>query len=371
MHWATRVTSGAAKPVAGMALLLALTLLASACGGDGSAGGGDGGADAAATGAAEEEAGSLRQISAAIPFPGGIPFFPILVAQDRGYLAEEGIELTDVQPVDGSGAVVQQIATGQVDVGFPSPSPLLSAVEGGEDLVSTYLLYQSNVFQVVVPADSDIQSLADLEGRTLGLVAPDAGSTNFARAILFAEHGLQPEADFDELRVGDGGTAAVAIDRGDVDAYTAAFPDIATIRLRGIDVRNILPDEYAGFPDSLLVLPRADVEADPAFVEGLGRAMAKATVWGSANPEEVLEITTRWFPEEAQDRDFAMAMLEETIALFQLPDGAEGWGYHRPDALGLYVDYLVQQGSIEGTAGLDVFVNDHVAAYNDFDDADL
>ena len=65
----------------------------------------------------------VRQISGAIPFPGGIPFFPILVAQERGYLADEGIELTNVEPLDGSGAVVQQIAAGQVESPRPGAGP--------------------------------------------------------------------------------------------------------------------------------------------------------------------------------------------------------------------------------------------------------
>lgn len=365
------------------AILLVPAMLIAACGdaNDDGADSEDSGAvqttdDAAGGDGPEETAadaadGKLTQITAAIPFPAGIPFYPIIVAEERGYLAEEGIELTNVEAVDGSGAVVQQLVAGTVDIGFPSPSPLLTAVEAGEDLVSVYVLYQQNVFSIVVPEDSDVQSLADLKGGTMGFDSLDAGGADFTRAILSAEHGLEADVDYEQMSVGDGGTATVALTRGEVDAYTAAFPDVATMRLRGLELRNIMPDDYQSFPDSLLVVSGEMVESSPELVEGLGRAMAKATEWSQGNLEEVLRMTSAWFPEEAEDEEFALALLEETASLFQPTGDNHRWGYHDPEAFQAYHDFLREQGQIEGTAGLDPFVNEFVPAFNDFDEGDL
>jgi ABC-type nitrate/sulfonate/bicarbonate transport system substrate-binding protein len=126
-----------------------------------------------------------------IPFPSGAVFYPLFVAQEKGWFAEEGIEVT-VEPVDGSGATIQQLAAGQAQVAVPSPGPFMQAVARGEDLRSVYTLYQSNVFSIQAPADSDIRSLADLEGKTVGVGALDGGETPFVRAAL------KEVADLDE-----------------------------------------------------------------------------------------------------------------------------------------------------------------------------
>src|SRR5918994_969279 len=113
-------------------LLLATVLLVEAgCGGDDDdeAGGGD----------------ETTRLTVVIPFPSGAVFYPLFVAKENGYFAEEGIEVT-VEPVDGSGATIQQLSAGQAQVAVPSPGPFMQAVARGEKLRSVYTLYQSNVF---------------------------------------------------------------------------------------------------------------------------------------------------------------------------------------------------------------------------------
>jgi NitT/TauT family transport system substrate-binding protein len=348
---------------AALATLAALTLVAAACGGgdeepeDGNGGGnGD-----------EQE---ILELTAVIPFPSGVVFYPLYVAEARGYFEEEGLSVT-TEPVDGSGQVLQQLLAGQAEVGLPSPGPFMQSVHEGADLVSVYTLFQSNVFSLVTPADSDVQELSDLEGQTVGVGTIEGGETAFVKALLSQEAGLE-ETAYDLLAVGDGGTATVALGRGEVAAYAAAFPDVAIMKLRGLELRNLITEDFQSFFDSLIVLERQFVDENPEAVAGLGRALARATEWGLQDPEGVMEITAEAFPEEADDPEFTLALLEETQSLFALPPEAEGrWGYADPAAVERYMDFLVEQGELDEPIDTGIFVNDFVDQYNDFDKSAL
>lgn len=341
-------------------VLLALALVAGACGGDDGGEAGQG-----------EQPQEIRELTALIPFPSGAVFYPLFVAEDRGYFEEEGLSVT-TEPVDGSGQILQQLLAGQAEVGLPSPGPFMNSVLEGSDLVSVYTLYQSNVFSLQTLSDSDVSSIADLAGTTVGVGTIEGGETPFVRAVLSEEAGLEEGTDYELLAVGDGGTAAVALNRGEISAYAAAFPDVAIMRLRGLELRNVIPEGFQSFFDSMVAVDRGFMEENPQVIEGLGRAIAKATVWGMANPEGVLEITAEYFPEEAEDPDFTLAMLRETMSLFELPPEAEGqWGYAIPESVDRYMGFLVEQGELRERVDPSVFVNDHVDAYNAFDPADL
>ena len=341
-------------------LLAALLLAAGGCGGDDDddeAGAGTGG-------------GETTRLTVVIPFPSGAVFYPLFVAEEKGWFAEEGIEVT-VEPVDGSGATIQQLAAGQAQVAVPSPGPFMQAVARGEDLRSVYTLYQSNVFSIQVPADSDIRSLADLEGKTVGVGALDGGETPFVKAALSEEAGLE-EGDYELIAVGDGGQAVVALNGGDIDAYAAAFVDVAIMKLRGVELRDILPEEFQNFFDALFVFETGFAEENPEVIEGFGRAIAKGTVWGLDNPAGVVDITSKSFPEEAEDKEFTQALVEETSTLYELPDEADGqWGYAVPEFVERYMDFLVEQGELEEPVDTAIFSNEHVEAYNDFDEEEL
>lgn len=333
-------------------LLATLLLVTAGCGGD------------------DEGGGETTKLTVTIPFPSGAVFYPLFVAQENGYFEEEGIEVT-VEPVDGSGATIQQLSAGQAQVAVPSPGPFMQAVARGEDLRSVYTLYQSNVFSVQVPADSEVQSLADLEGKTVGVGALDGGETPFVKAALKEAAGLE-EGDYELLAVGDGGQAAVALNRGDVDAYASAFVDVAIMKLRGVELRNILPEEFQNFFDTVFVFKSDFVEENANVIEGFGRAIAKGTVWGLDNAAGVVEITSKFFPEEAEDKAFTQALVEETSTLYELPDETDGkWGYSVPEFVERYMNFLVEQGELEEPVDTDIFSNDHVDEYNDFDEDEL
>lgn len=343
-----------------LSILAVISLFGAACGDDD---GGDGPAE-------------LRQITVGIPAPIPTPFYPLYLAESLGYLEEEGIELVSSASLESSGSVLQSVITGSTTVGLASLGPLMSGVNEDAGLVSIYALYQSEVTQIIVPVDSDIQTLEDLEGRTLGIGQRDSGTAVLAFGILAAEFDYELDVDYEVLEVGDGGTAFTAFERGEIDAYVNSFLQMAILEQRGLEFRNIMPSTYDKIPNTLAIVQQSLVENEPEIVIGIGRAMAKATAWGQENPQEVVDIMIRdWFPEGADDPAFQLALINVTNRLFQLPPAANGqWGFHASDAIDFQIELLKAQGRIEVGDDFDAtegYTNEFLDEYNDFDESDL
>ncbi len=98
-----------------------------------------------------------------------------LLAQDRGYFAKEGLDVTFDQG-KGSVVAVNSVASGVYDGGFGDTNALirLAAQKPGEQPVAVYMLYNRAPFVIATLASSGIKTPRDLEGRTLGAPAGDA-----------------------------------------------------------------------------------------------------------------------------------------------------------------------------------------------------
>src|SRR5690606_23707184 len=99
-----------------------------------------------------------------------------------------------------------------------------------------------NIFRIVVQEDSDIQSVEDLKGHTLGIAEAGGGEEPIVNASLDAAN-LKRDTDVTILPIGDAGPASLnAILNGTVDAYAGSYPDISTLTADGrLKTRDITP----------------------------------------------------------------------------------------------------------------------------------
>jgi TRAP transporter TAXI family solute receptor len=142
------------------------------------------------------------------------------------------------------------VAGGDSDIAFTLADTAIDAVNGDEafdrkePLRALSTLYP-NITQVVVKADSGIESLEDLEGKTVSVGSPSSGTEVIALRLL-AVAGLDPDEDISKRGLGVG-ESAQAIRDGSIDAFfwsggvpTAAIVDLATTD----DIRILPVDEY-------------------------------------------------------------------------------------------------------------------------------
>jgi TRAP transporter TAXI family solute receptor len=168
------------------------------------------------------------------------------------------------------------VANQDSDIAFTLADTAIDAVEGNESfdgpqpLRALATLYP-NITQVVVKADSGIETLEDLEGKTVSVGSPGSGTEVIALRLLQVA-GVDPDEDITKRGLGVGESVQAMRD-GSIDAFfwsggvpTGAVTDLATtddIRLLALDAyledmraefgeayaeAEVGDDEYEGVP---------------------------------------------------------------------------------------------------------------------------
>ncbi len=326
-----------------LVLFIVLALTFAACG-DSTDDSTDTTAGATATTAAPAE---LTKVTVLAPNPSAVIWFSLCTAIYEGYLEEEGIDAS-FEAVDGSGAVLQAMAAGQAEFGIPGPGPVLAARAAGEDPVAIYNGFAQALFGLVVLEDSAYKVPADLKGdgapTVIGVGTAEGSEVTFVRPILTAA-GLEEGVDYEFLPVGDGGPATAAFERGEIEAYAAAVPDMAIIEARGLPLLEITPPEYKTVFGNGYATTQALIDSDPDLVQGFVNGLVKGALFGEANPDAAEADCAKMNPEEATDPELARALLDLSIVVSK-PLGGLPWGTYDPVAWQAWADSLVGDGTL-------------------------
>lgn len=289
----------------------------------------------------------MTEVTVLLPNPSAVIWFNLCSAIYQGYLEEEGIEAT-VEALDGSGAVLQAMAANQAEFGIPGPGPVLAANDAGEDFVAIYNGFAQPLFGLIVLADSDYQVPADLAGdgalTVIGVGTAEGSEVTFVRPIL-TDAGLEEGVDYEFLAVGDGGPATAAFERGEIEAYAAAIPDAAIMEARGLELREITPDEYKTVFGNGYATTQEIIDSDPELVQGFVNALVKGAEFGEANPDATEEDCAKMNPEEATDPELARALMDLTIVVSKPLDGLP-WGTYVAEAWDAWGQALIDDGTL-------------------------
>jgi len=273
---------------------------------------------------------ALTKVTVLMPGPSAIGNLNYCAALGEGYFKDEGLECI-WEAVDGSSQVLQGLASGKAQIGRPGPGPTLAARGRGVDVIFFYNDYPKNQFALVVKEKSSYKVPADLKGKMVGIGTADGGEVAFVRGVL-ADAGMKEGPDFKFLIVGDGGTAAVAFLREEIEAYAASMFDAATITVRGIPLREITPASFLTYFGSGFIAMNSYIKERPDVIKGFGRAIVRGTKFAmeKANKEKVLEYCKRINPQEGEDKALSLAFYDKVLDRMTPVDLSKGWGYNFP-----------------------------------------
>lgn len=307
-------------------------------------------------------------VTFAVPNPSALTWMPYWVAVGEGYFEEEGLNVT-LEAVDGSSSVLQAMSAGQAQIGAPGPGPVLGARARGQDVRFIYNLYPKSVFGLLVKEDSSYQKPEDLKGTIVGVGTADGAEVSFIRAIM-TDAGMAEGTDYTFLPVGDGGTAAVAFLRDEVNSYAGAVSDAAILAARGLTLREITPEGYLGFFGNGIAMLDSQLAATPEIAPAFGRALVRGTRFGidPANRDATIAHCAVGNPQEAEDREFAASLLEGVINRITPTEAFmdKGWGYQPPEHWQMIHDAAVASGALEAPMEdlSQVYTNEFVEGWN-------
>lgn len=263
-------------------------------------------------------------------------FAAVELAEDAGIFEDHGIDLT-IEYLEAP-AVVPSLMSGDADVGWLSAPAVLVARSNGVTVkaVTTASVAGDDVdsfpIQLMVPADSDIASAADLVGKKVAIDSlyglPDLGM----RRVL-AEEGVDP-ADLDLVEIPFPEMGA-ALEAGRVDAVLASEPFGTILSSSGAAtyVFSASQGQLPGSPQSVVLSSDAFIESNAELVEDFQAAMEEATDYATAHEEELratLPTFTELPPELADVIRFAPYSSQDD------PQGWQDWA-----------DVLAETGAVE------------------------
>lgn len=270
------------------------------------------------------EAGALRHIKLPMGYIPNIQYAPFYVAIDKGYFAEEGIEIefdysfeTDGVALTGAGELPFAVASGE---------QVLLARSQGLPVVYAFAWYQEFPISVISAPELNIKEPADLRGKKIGL--PGLFGANYIglEALLF-EGGVDPkEVSMDAI--GFNQVEAYASGNSDiVVGYTANEPIV--ISSQGFKLSELRVADYVDLIANGIVTNEETIANDPELIKGMARALAHGIADTIANPEEAYTISLK-FVENLKDQDKAVQMqvLNTSIEFWK----ADRIGYSNPQA---------------------------------------
>jgi len=264
-----------------LAAAAALTL--SACGGGSLSG------DESASGA--EGTTGLTTLSVGImPI---VDTAPIWLGKEQGFFEAEGLDL-EIQTTTGGAAAVPGVVSGDFDFAFGNVVSVMVANDKGLDIElvsngnSTTGDTSSDFGAVVVPAESDIQSAADLAGKTVSVNnLSNIGDTTI-RKLVEKAGGDQESIKFVEVPFPD---APAAIESGQVDAAWILDPFLTqTVENGARVIAYNFAETHPSLDISGYFTTSAYIEQNPETVEKFTRAMKKSLEYAQENPDAVREI---------------------------------------------------------------------------------
>ncbi|CAN5357185.1 hypothetical protein BH11ACT5_BH11ACT5_12980 [soil metagenome] len=295
-----------------------------------------------------------------------------LAADNLGYYDDLGLDVEFV-PAGGSGDAIEQLVAGNIDAANPSMPSVGEAALTGLDVVNVFTYSTGAIFGIFAPSDSGITSIADLDGKTIGVSEPGGGEVSFLEAALRAE-GIDPITDVTIIPIGDGGPETFAALEGkQVDAYSTAYNDIFALQTSGINLEDLTPSEYNKFPARGIITTSKVIAEKKASLEALARGTAMGIVFCLQNNEACIDMLKEANPAafEANADGVSQGALRFALSLTQVPPrDPDNIGAHDVAGTEEFIGLIASTMQSSAEVDLDKFLNEDFLVYaNDFDRA--
>lgn len=218
-------------------------------------------------------------------FFNAVDYGPYIIAKKKGWfdqaLKEKGITVEYSQFQDLP-ALNEAFATNKMDIVFEAEPPAIIGKAAGNDIKIRDISCTLNQ-EIVVRSDSKINSVKDLEGKKIAVLA--GTSSHYGVYELLKRNGIAA----DDKLIFDMAPpdAKIALAKGEVDAWAIWPPNVEEEEIAGTG-KSFSGDEV--FISSVMVTNENFVKNNPETFQIIKETFDKAKKWIAENPDEAIKI---------------------------------------------------------------------------------
>jgi NitT/TauT family transport system substrate-binding protein len=211
------------------------------------------------------------------------------LAREKDYFQKEGLSVI-IDQGEGSASTVTRIVSGAYDAGFGDMNAIIqtAAQRPGQQPLMVYMIYNRSPFALITKASSSIETLKDLEGRTLGV---PAGSATHRMLTPLARRNGVDESKIKVLNVAPNLVEQMLV-QNQVDVI-GAFAATTYMNLVALhqnpeeDFRWFFYDKYGlDLYSNGVMVSQQLLRSNPTAVAGLVRAVNRALIEVATHPDE-------------------------------------------------------------------------------------
>jgi len=263
------------------------------------------------------------------------------VALDQGYYAEEGLNVSIIEPTEGATATL--VAVGKGDFGVSYQEDVTIALTSADPLPIKAIaaVIQHNTSGFATYADKDIKSPRDFEGKTYaGWGGP--GEEAVLKAVMTKEG-----ADFSKLNmvISDGSGFEALKDKADIMWFFEGWDNVKCkindFPINYTEVRQL--DQRLDYYTPVIIAGNKVLETKPEMVKKFMAATAKGYEYAIEHPAESAEILNKYAP----DYSLEMLTMSQEYLSAKYAEDADRWGEMKDEVWDNYTEFMVEYGVID------------------------
>jgi NitT/TauT family transport system substrate-binding protein len=280
-----------------------------------------------------------RAVTLLLGFQPDVQFAPFYLAQQAGYFADAGLDVS----IEHSDDVLRLVADGQEELGVADATDVMIGRTAGIPITYVATLYDRFPVALIGTPDVVPSDPADLAGLRIGTPGR-FGSSWHALLALLGAGGLRPDdvtiREYPQFNQVEG------LLNGDVDLITGfRANEPLQLEAQGFEVALMTVDDFAPLPGPGVVVGDELLATDRQLVLGFVEAVVRAQQAIAEDPQTGVDAAIAEVPAIGEDPERALSVLEATVEAWGPPvDGtipSDVWqrGY----------DTMLRLGLIEGS----------------------
>ncbi|MCE5258958.1 MAG: ABC transporter substrate-binding protein [Chloroflexi bacterium] len=279
-----------------------------------------------------------QTVTIAMGFTPNVQFTPFYVAIERGYFADEGIEVTLDYGMETD--LLQEVGSGKLQFAATSGDQVILARSNGLPVRYVANWYRRFPVCVVSLAEEGITDPSMLAGKVVGIPVLQ-GASYIGWQAFIKESGLDPQ-EVTLQTIGYTQIASLTEKRVDA-AVSYAMNEPVQLKTEGKAINVFYLDRFTTLVSNGLVTNDSTIESDPKLVAGVVRAFLRGLQDTLQDPDAAFQITRKAIPEMSDEAALLQrAVLDECLTFWK----SDRLGENDPSAWQDSVDLLTELGML-------------------------